>query len=99
MSGQILSCFYTLTLDRDIALPVGPFVCCLRIGNGFVVKDYDFGRNRSRGILIKARKGEVAGNRIGRWTGMSSPLSLINHHDDQNHQQHAKDGEGDFHPA
>ncbi len=28
MSGQVLSRFYTLTLDRDIALPVGFFVCC-----------------------------------------------------------------------
>ena len=57
--------FYTLTLDRDITLPDGSVVCCpLRIGNGFVVKDCDFGQNRSRGILIKANKGEVASNRI-----------------------------------
>ena len=57
--------FYTLTLDRDIALPDGSAVCCpLRIGNGFAVKDCDFGHNRSRGILIKASKGEVTGNRI-----------------------------------
>lgn len=40
-------------------------MCCpLRIGSGFVVKDCDFGHNRSRGILIKASKGEVSGNRI-----------------------------------
>ncbi len=57
--------FYTLTLDRDINLPNGSLVCCpLRIGSGFVVKDCDFGHNRSRGILIKASKGEVTGNRI-----------------------------------
>ena len=57
--------FYTLTLDRDVAMPDGSLVCCpLRIGNGFVVKDCDFGHNRSRGILIKANKGEVTGNRI-----------------------------------
>ena len=57
--------FYTLTLDRGIALPPGSAVCCpLRIGNGFAVKDCDFGHNRSRGILIKASKGEVSGNRI-----------------------------------
>lgn len=57
--------FYTLTLDRETALPAGSAVCCpLRIGNGFVVKDCDFGHNRSRGILIKASKGEVSGNRI-----------------------------------
>ena len=57
--------FYTLTLDRETALSAGSAVCCpLRIGNGFVVKDCDFGHNRSRGILIKASKGEVSGNRI-----------------------------------
>jgi hypothetical protein len=55
----------TLTLDREIALSAGSAVCCpLRIGNGFAVKDCDFGHNRSRGILIKASKGEVSGNRI-----------------------------------
>ena len=57
--------FYTLTLDREIVLPEGSAVCCpLRIGSGFVVKDCDFGHNRSRGILIKASNGEVSGNRI-----------------------------------
>ncbi len=57
--------FYTLTLDRETALPAGSAVCCpLRIGSGFVVKDCDFGHNRSRGILIKASKGDVSGNRI-----------------------------------
>jgi hypothetical protein len=57
--------FYTLTLDRETALPAGSAVCCpLRVGNGFAVKDCDFGHNRSRGILIKASKGEVSGNRI-----------------------------------
>lgn len=57
--------FYTLTLDRETALSPGSAVCCpLRLGNGFAVKDCDFGHNRSRGILIKASKGEVSGNRI-----------------------------------
>ncbi|MEX1047921.1 MAG: right-handed parallel beta-helix repeat-containing protein [Akkermansiaceae bacterium] len=57
--------WYTLTLDREIVLPGGSAVCAsLRVGNGFVVKDCDFGHNRSRGILIKASKGEVTGNRI-----------------------------------
>lgn len=55
----------TLTLDREVALPQGSAVCCpLRLGNGFAVKDCDFGDNRSRAILIKASKGEVSGNRI-----------------------------------
>ncbi len=57
--------FYTLTLDREIVIPDGSAVCNpLRTGNGFMVKDCDFGHNRSRGILIKASKGEVTGNRI-----------------------------------
>jgi hypothetical protein len=57
--------FYKLTLDREVSLAPGSAVCCpLRLGNGFSVKDCDFGENRSRGILIKASKGEVSGNRI-----------------------------------
>jgi hypothetical protein len=57
--------FYTLTLDREVALPPGSAVCCpLRLGSGFAVKDCNFGDNRSRGILIKASNGEVSGNRI-----------------------------------
>ena len=35
-----------------------------RVRNGFLVKDCDFGHNRSRGILIKASRGQVVGNRI-----------------------------------
>ncbi len=57
--------FHTLMLDRDVSLAPGSAVCCpLRLGHGFSVKDCDFGDNRSRGILIKASKGEVSGNRI-----------------------------------
>jgi hypothetical protein len=57
--------FHTLTLDREVTLQTGSALCCpLRLGNGFAVKDCDFGDNRSRGILIKASKGEVSGNRI-----------------------------------
>lgn len=56
---------YRLTLDRDVNLPEGSAVCSAnRIGNGFVVKNCDFGDNRSRGILIKASHGEVTDNRI-----------------------------------
>ena len=56
---------YNVTLDREVDLPDGSAVCCpLRVGSGFAVKDCDFGHNRSRGILIKASRGEVTGNRI-----------------------------------
>lgn len=57
--------WFTLTLDRDIALTPGSAVCCpLRLGHGFAVKDCDFGPNRSRGILVKASEGEISRNRI-----------------------------------
>jgi hypothetical protein len=56
---------YTLTLNREVALPEVSAICCpLRLGHGFAVKDCDFGDNRYRSILIKASKGEVSGNRI-----------------------------------
>lgn len=58
---------YSLVLDREINPPPGSAVCAsLRIGNGFLVKNCDFGDNRSRGILIKASQGEVTGNRVHR---------------------------------
>jgi hypothetical protein len=56
---------YSLVLDREVNPPPGSAVCAAsRIGNGFLVKNCDFGDNRSRGILIKASEGEVTGNRI-----------------------------------
>lgn len=68
MRAQLLdgkATFFTLTLDREVALAPGSAVCCpLRLGNGFAVKDCDFGDTRSRGILIKAGNGEISGNRI-----------------------------------
>jgi hypothetical protein len=56
---------FTVTLDREVTLPVGSAICSgNRSGNGFIVKDCDFGYNRSRGILIKASRGQVVGNKI-----------------------------------
>lgn len=56
---------FTITLDHEVNIPMGGVICSAnRIGNGFAVKDCDFGFNRSRGILIKASHGEVSGNRI-----------------------------------
>lgn len=56
---------FTITLDRAVDIPMGGVICSARrIGNGFVVRDCNFGYNRSRGILIKASHGEVTGNRI-----------------------------------
>lgn len=57
--------FFTLTLDREVSLPPLSTVCSgNRVGNGFVVRGCDFGFNRSRGILIKASRGQVVGNTI-----------------------------------
>lgn len=65
---------FTLELDRAVAVPPASAVCAAsRIGSGFVVKDCDFGDNRSRGILIKAGQGEVSGNRVRR-TRMAAVL-------------------------
>ena len=63
--------FFKVTLNRAVPLPMGSAVCSgRRVGNGFAVKDCDFGYNRSRGILIKASHGVVSGNRIARgWIG------------------------------
>jgi len=57
--------FFKLTLDRAVPLAMGSAVCSgRRVGNGFLVKDCDFGDNRSRAILIKASRGQVIGNTI-----------------------------------
>ncbi len=56
---------YTVTLDRTENIPMGGVISsATRMGNGFAVKGCDFGFNRSRGILIKASRGEVSGNRL-----------------------------------
>jgi len=56
---------FRITLDRAVELPLGSVICSMRhTGNGFIVKDCDFGYNRSRGILIKASDGEVSGNTL-----------------------------------
>jgi len=56
---------YRITLDRAVDLPMGSLICSMRrTGNGFAVRNCDFGYNRSRGILIKASDGEVVGNTL-----------------------------------
>ena len=64
-SGRSLGRAYDITLDCGVVMPMGSVICSAnRVGNGFSVKDCDFGFNRSRGILIKASHGEVSGNHI-----------------------------------
>ncbi|MGC8886166.1 MAG: right-handed parallel beta-helix repeat-containing protein [Verrucomicrobiia bacterium] len=56
---------FIITLDRELNLLRGSVICSAnRVGNGFVVKNCEFGYNRSRGILIKASNGEVVGNKL-----------------------------------
>ena len=68
-SARGLSKAFLLRLDREVSIRRGGIVCSAnRIGNGFAVKNCDFGFNRSRGILIKANHGEVISNRMeGCW--------------------------------
>jgi hypothetical protein len=63
--GGALTSAYTVTLDREVEIPMGGVICAAnRVGSGFVVRNCTFGFNRSRGILIKASHGEVNGNHI-----------------------------------
>jgi hypothetical protein len=62
---QSLQRAWKITLDRAENLSTGSVICAAnRIGNGFAVKNCEFGFNRSRGILIKASRGEITGNRL-----------------------------------
>jgi hypothetical protein len=57
--------FYKITFNRAVPLPMGSGICSSkRVGNGCVVRDCDFGYNRSRGIIIKAPHATVTGNKI-----------------------------------
>jgi hypothetical protein len=63
--GGALNSAYTITLDREVEMPMGGVICAAnRVGSGFAVRGCTFGYNRSRGILIKASHGEVAGNHL-----------------------------------
>ena len=56
---------YTIVLNTSVKMSTGSVICAAnRTGQGFSVKNCDFGFNRSRGILIKASDGEITGNHI-----------------------------------
>jgi len=64
-SARGLGNAFTITLDREVAMARGAILCSTRrLGNDFAVRDCHFGFNRSRGILIKASRGEITGNRM-----------------------------------
>jgi hypothetical protein len=61
----ILSKAYDVFLKKPVALPRGSVIAPAdRMGNGFLVKDCDFGFNRSRGLVIKAGQGKIVGNKF-----------------------------------
>lgn len=64
----------TLTLDRDLAVPVGAKVSNpLTNGQGYKIVNCQIGGTRSRGILVKADNGLIQGNLIAHCgSGISS---------------------------
>ena len=60
-----LSSAFLVELDHGESVPPGTVVCSAgRIGSGFSIRDCRVGFNRSRGILVKAGRGEISGNII-----------------------------------
>lgn len=60
-----LATVWQVELDREETVPPGTVICSAdRIGNGFSIRDCRVGFNRSRGILVKAGRGEISGNEI-----------------------------------
>ncbi|MCH2176546.1 MAG: right-handed parallel beta-helix repeat-containing protein [Lentisphaeria bacterium] len=56
---------YELHIDKAVKFPMGTVVGSRnRMGNNFIVQNGKFGRNRSRGILIKSSHGKVVNNII-----------------------------------
>jgi len=56
---------FRLVLDQETHVPPGTLICSAdRIGNGFAIRNCRLGFNRSRGILVKAGRGEITGNEI-----------------------------------
>lgn len=56
---------YRIVLDTAIDVPPGTLICSAdHIGNGFAIRNCELGFNRSRGILVKAGRGEISGNKI-----------------------------------
>lgn len=65
IKSKMLNDAYLVSLDSEVAITMGSIICSIaRKGNGFVVRDCDFGFNRSRGILIKASDGQIIGNKL-----------------------------------
>ena len=66
---------WRVTINREVDLPIGSAIASTQhTGNGFLVKDCNFGYNRSRGILIKASHGKIIGNTL---TGSQMAAVLV----------------------
>jgi len=62
---RLLKTEYEIQLDREVALEPGAVIGALnRMGNGFVIRDSEFGHLRSRGILVKASDGLIENNLV-----------------------------------
>ena len=56
---------YRVTLDAPVSVVPGTLICSAEtIGSGFIVRDCQLGHNRSRGIIVKACRGQITGNQI-----------------------------------
>lgn len=54
---------HEVIVDRELGLPFGSVIASNRmLGNGFVIRDCDFGSCRARGLLIKASDGLIESN-------------------------------------
>jgi hypothetical protein len=67
---------WRVTLDASVGdTPPGSLIASAdSIGDGFVIRDCFLGHNRSRGILVKAGRGEITGNTLA---GVIMPAILI----------------------
>lgn len=67
----------TLTLDRELDIPVGSLVANRNhTGDGFLVRGCRFGRNRSRGLILQASDGVVEDNFIDHPLDIGMKLSM-----------------------
>jgi len=68
---------FTMKIDRAEPLEMGSVIINSRCGNGFLVKDCDFGHTRARGILFEGSDGIIENNTVvdcsgpGIWAGPS----------------------------
>lgn len=61
----MLGTAHEVTLDEPLDLPRGSVIAAAdALGADFVIEGCDFGFNRSRGVIVKAGRGRIVGNRF-----------------------------------